>query len=135
MNVISSGFFWMHTNGERCFLSQNHAVTASTTRAITSRAMQTKKNWCVTRLTIPSFPRKSKASKRTSVSEMIIIATEALADLFRPGFCTERDESSKSNKNFFSTSSYIPISTLFTHFTFNPFNPCATFWTFLSFSV
>lgn len=26
---------------------------------------------------------------------MIIIATEALADLFRPGFCTERDQSSK----------------------------------------
>lgn len=24
---------------------------------------------------------------------MIIIATEALADLFRPGFCSERDES------------------------------------------
>ncbi len=23
----------------------------------------------------------------------------------------------------------------FTHFTYNPFNPCATFWTFLSFSV
>ncbi len=44
MNVISSGFFWKHTNGERCFLSQNQAVTASTTRAINSRAMLAKKN-------------------------------------------------------------------------------------------
>ncbi len=44
INVISLVFFWMHTNGERCFLSQNQAVTASTTRAINSKAMLTKKN-------------------------------------------------------------------------------------------
>ncbi len=64
------------------------------------------------------FQENPKQSKKNSVSEIIIIATKALADLFRPGFCTERDESSKIIRLFVSHLHLFQHYS--THFTVNP---------------
>lgn len=104
----------------------SHSFRDETTPIEMNGAANRKPSACITVVTgvlpdLPSllFQENPKQSKKTSVSEIIIIATEALADLFRPGFCTERDKSSKIIR--ISVSHLHLFQHYFTQFSFNPF--------------